>query len=191
MNIKITKVNDNSNSFLDELAANLEKNAVQPVRTDNSLFHQINTIMNGGVSSKFSTVSEVVEDMKARSGLTAYLAKLSNKDSDGKKVSIAEDVKDNFAECFSKLGNTLNNIITSTKGGLPVPAILDKLKNIHFEDCDINFWEDPRLIEQIAKLNLQEKSKYPNTLQNTNVGKIMPNTETNQWDDDYFYGINA
>jgi len=190
MSFKINKTV--SDSFLQELESSLNKTAVQPSRVDNSLFHQINNIMNSGVKSKFNSVSEVVEDMKVRSGLTAYLSKLSEKDKEEKelnKISTASD--DNFIECLNKIKDTISNVITSTKGGLPVHAILDKIKSIHFEDCDSNFWEDARLVDYVAKANLQEKSKYPTSLNNKNIGKVMPINESNQWDNDYFYGINA
>lgn len=64
--------NDEYNEeFFNEFKEKLEKAAVQS-KTQESLFDQINAVINGA-RSKFSTVNAVVEDMKERSGLTAYL----------------------------------------------------------------------------------------------------------------------
>jgi hypothetical protein len=64
--------NISADHWLKQFEKNLQKSAVQP-RTQNSLFDQINTIMNR--KSKYPTVDAAVEDMKNRSGLTAYLDK--------------------------------------------------------------------------------------------------------------------
>ena len=60
----------------------IEKDAVQPKSVDRSLFDQINSIMNN--KSKYPSVAAAVEDMKERSGLSAFLDinKTSEEDSD-------------------------------------------------------------------------------------------------------------
>lgn len=71
----IRKESDNDGDhWLKEFEKNLEKSAVQP-RTQESLFDQINSVMNGA-KSKHKSVAAAVEDMKERSGLTAYLNKV-------------------------------------------------------------------------------------------------------------------
>ena len=179
----------NYDDFFTELSNNLEKTAVQPIRVDNSIFHQINDIMNG-TQSKFNSVSDVVDDMKKRSGLTAYLEKMSK--SNEKMISTAGDNNYSFDTNCDKVLLTLTNIVKSTKGGLAVPAILEKLKQIHYNDCDDKFWDDPQLLNIVAKLNLDEKSKYPDLRSNEgNMGKVNSFEDDSAWNTDAFYGINA
>lgn len=67
--------NVDEDNWLHKFEKSLQKGGVQPKNVDNSLFYQINNIMNG--RSKYPSVAAAVEDMKARSGLTDYLAKLN------------------------------------------------------------------------------------------------------------------
>ena len=68
----ISKVSDDSgDELINELKNNLEKDAVQSREKDQSLYDQINNIINN--KSKYPSVQAAVEDMKERSGLTAYL----------------------------------------------------------------------------------------------------------------------
>jgi hypothetical protein len=71
----INRQSDNDFSedhWLKQFEKSLQKGAVQP-RKQQSLFDQINSIMN--TNSKYNSVEAVVDDMKERSGLTAYLKK--------------------------------------------------------------------------------------------------------------------
>src|SRR5258708_11632336 len=65
--------NISEDHWLKQFEKSLQKGAVQP-RTQQSLFDQINSIMNQ--KSKYPSVEAAVEDMKERSGLTAYLTKV-------------------------------------------------------------------------------------------------------------------
>src|SRR5258708_1492395 len=65
--------NISEDHWLKQFEKSLQKGAVQP-RTQQSLFDQINSIMNQ--KSKYPSVEAAVEDMKERSGLKAYLNKV-------------------------------------------------------------------------------------------------------------------
>lgn len=80
--------------WLKQFQKNLAKSGVQSRSVDSSLFDQINSIMNG--KSKYPSVEAAVEDMKERSGLTAYLDKINKvseieTNDNTKKISKAED----------------------------------------------------------------------------------------------------
>lgn len=76
-------ISTNSDSDLtdDIWMARIQREAVQPKREQKTLFDQINSIMNG-TKSKYTSVQNAVDDMKARSGLTAYLEKMNKTSSD-------------------------------------------------------------------------------------------------------------
>src|SRR5271154_2594709 len=57
--------------WLKQFENTLQKGAVQP-KSQQSLFDQINTIMNG-TGSRYTSVQSAVDDMMQRSGLTNYL----------------------------------------------------------------------------------------------------------------------
>ena len=57
---------------------------------------------------------------------------------------------------------TLENYIKSTRGNLPIPAIIDKLRSIHRSDiAEDKMWEDDKLIRLVSKLNLEAKKNNP------------------------------
>lgn len=163
----------------------LEKGAVQP-RNPQTLFDQINSIMNG-TKARYNSVEDAVEDMKARSGLTAYLERLSTSSEessdDNRKVAqnntetarspendqnqaMEKKIPIVFKKC-PQASDTLDNYIRDTKGNLPVPAIIDKLKSIHRGDVsDAKDWEDDNLILEVSKRNLEAKKTNPESYQN-------------------------
>jgi hypothetical protein len=155
--------------WLKQFQKSLQKGAVQSKSVDSSLFDQINSVMNG--KSKYPSVAAVVEDMQQRSGLTAYLDKIS-KTTDNSSKKIAQDNQSQIPIVFTKCPQiklTLDRYIKDTKGNLPVPAILEKIKSIHHNDIsnDID-WEDENLIREISKQNLIAKRDNPDTYQNYN-----------------------
>ena len=174
-------IHRHSEAYIDEdnwihkLEQSLKKDAVQPKRVDQSLFDQISHIMNGG-KSKYPSVQAAVDDMKQRSGLTAYLEKeeLSklSQDKTVKKASdnndLAKDSKHDkmipivIRKC-PKVEKTIRNYIEGSRGNLPIPAIIDKIKSIHMKDVsEASDWEDDNLIRYVSKANLAEKSKHNN-----------------------------
>lgn len=170
--------------WLKQFEKTLQKGAVQP-RSQTSLFDQINSIMNG--KSKYPSVEAAVQDMQERSGLTAYLDKI-NKSSEEAKPSTTKkaEAADN-QDCFEKqvkgipivirkhpgVKQTLENYIRDTRGNLPVPAIIDKIRSIHQGDVsDAKDWDDEDLIRLVSKMNLAAKRDNPSLYQGySNLGR--------------------
>jgi len=162
--------------WLKQFEKSLEKGAVQP-RPQSSLYDQINSIMNG-TPSKYPSVQAAVDDMMQRSGLSNYL-KTSKENDEGNK-KIAGDQNDNFDKTIPveqkqqdtnipdiirenpAILKTLENYIRSTRGNLPIPAIIDKLHSIHRTDVPKDkMWDDDKLIRLVSKLNLEAKKNNP------------------------------
>lgn len=178
----------NDDSWLLDLSKKLDKKAVQPMRQ--SIYEQINNIMNNGAKSKFSTVQEVVDDMKERSGLNAMISKVSNETGEPNNT---HKVANNFLDNYPEIINTTINIIESSNGLLPVPAIIDKIRTLHNNDVDNSFFDDDRYIAFVNKENLRKKSDDNLIENNSNLGKHDEYLdESNEpWNRDMFFGINA
>lgn len=187
--------------WLKQFQKNLKKDAVQP-RTEESFFDQINSIMNGS-KSKHTSVQAAVDDMKERSGLTAYLDKVKvSKEQNNNKI--ASDTNESFdkkvklepvvIKKFPSIRNTLENYITDTKGNLPVPAIIEKIKSIHQSDVsDAKDWEDEDLIKLVSDMNLDAKKSNPSLFHNeTNLGKYDESngSDSDPSNTDAFYSLN-
>lgn len=99
--------------WLKQFEKNLHKSAVQPRKVDQSLFEQINGIMNN--KSKYTSVSAAVEDMMHRSGLTGYLENINKVSKDEsnhtKKASeeVGEDIDDEVSILLKKAKIVLNS----------------------------------------------------------------------------------
>ncbi len=174
--------NADEDNWLNRFQKSLSKDAVQP-RQQNSLFDQINSIMNG--KSKFPSVDAAVQDMKERSGLTAYLQKIKQS-SDEETPAAAKKVASDNQQAIDKkvemtpivmkknpqIQKTVENYIKDTKGNLPVPAIIDKIRSIHSKDVpDAKDWDDDKLIILVSKLNLAAKKDNPGGFQDySNLG---------------------
>lgn len=198
-------------NWLEQLEKQLNKVAVQPARIDNSLYNQITSIMNG--KPKYTSVEAAVEDMKERSGLTSYLSNLNKQSSD-------TDNKDKIAATLNKInkyvndelkkkaqqtpsviekhpaiGSTIQNYIRNTRGNLPIPAIIEKVRSIHSSDVsDLRDWDDENLIKYISRLNLQEKANNPETYKNhRNLGIYDPSldSEIDSSNSDAFNALNT
>lgn len=185
--------------WLKQFENKLQKEAVQPKTTDTSLFDQINNIMNHRSISKYPSVEAAVEDMKARSGLTAYLEKDFNKVStDNKSKKTASDKADNTTPAIMvkcpHIKKTLENYIRDTKGNLPIPAIIDKIRSIHHGDVsDAKDWDDDKLIRMVSKLNLNAKKDNPDNFQNyQNLGtrEQLSESEFDPSNVDAFHSLN-
>lgn len=166
-------------NWMNKLEQSLIKDAVQPRSTDDYLFHQINTIMNG-TKSKYSTVEEAVEDMKARSGYSGHVTKMnkvSEPDDVNKKVAndSSDTKKPKVPAVISKcpqVRDTLENFIRDTKGNVSIPAIIEKVKNIHSKDVsEAKDWDEDSFIRLVSQLNLKAKQQNPaNYETHTNLG---------------------
>jgi hypothetical protein len=106
--------------------------------------------------------------------------KVSNKISDKSKIAsdqndafikeIPMENKKNIPIVIQKhpaILRTLENHIKSTRGNLPVPAIILKLQSIHNNDVsDAKDWEDDNLIRLVSQKNLQAKKDNPAVYEN-------------------------
>lgn len=159
-------------NWINKLEKTLQKDAVQPRNVDKSVFEQITTIMNG--KSKYPSVQAAVDDMKNRSGLTAYLNNINKVSSDeDEKILNKKTASDNNKAMDKKVNmqpivftknprvsETARNYIATTRGNLPVPAIIDKIRSIHQKDIsNASDWEDDKLVRSISRMNLEEKAK--------------------------------
>ena len=183
--------------WLKQFRKSLEKSAVQPRRVDNSLFDQINSIMNG--KSKHQSVESAVEDMKERSGLTAYIKniKSENEEAISGKTKTASDenkIDNNTPDVIKKFPNiktTIENYIRDTKGNSSVPAIIDKIRSIHqFDVSDGKDWDDNKLIIFVSKLNLEAKANNPDNFQNeSHLGERDHDVDIDASNTDAFHAL--
>ncbi len=191
-------LDNDSDYWYREFEKNLQKSSVQS-KEQISLFDQINSVING-VKSKYPSVQAAVDDMKERSGLTAYLQKqktvISESSEDKVKTAEKTENSDNtedpntpivIKKCPQIL-NTLENFIRHTKGNLPLPSVIDKIRAIHRNDItNSKDWEDDNLMRLVSRLNLQEKAKNPSTHhQYSNLGVIEVNESDDQSNSDAF-----
>lgn len=270
----ISSNNQNDDYWLKKFEESL-KVAVQPKANDQSIFDQINSIVNG-TKPRYSSVAAAVEEMKNRSGLTAYLDKIktSNEANNSKIAELNKQIQASFENkewekigyiCgdFDKLNNkisnaadvilnlnveipldkwalftsgyvkaanlshqekvaaikftqnivsklkkkastpsvikevpeiaqTINNIVIDSKGFLPVPAILDRVKSLYNNQISNSaLWEEDGLKVYIHNLNSQEEAKYSNKEVNHNLGKTdRNNNDIDAANTDAFFGLN-
>lgn len=161
---------DNKSSVLDDMKKILEKNAVTVEREN--MIDTINSIMNN-TKSKFSSVQAAVDDMKKRSGLTDYLKSLNEEKLQNTKTASTEEAIN------PQIAKTVENCVSSTKGTLPVLAVINKVKSIHSDDAPASFWDSEKFIRFVSKLNFQEKSKNYKPMENFNLGRM----DTDESDD--------
>ncbi len=175
------KIQKNSFAKIDEdnwinrFGESLQKEAVQSVDKDKSIFDQITSIMSG--KSKYQSVQAAVDDMMNRSGLTTYL---KNKKLNIKKAQPNQKVDSTpivIKKC-PRIADTIKNYIESTRGNLSLPAILNKVRTIHKNDVsESSDWDDDNLLRWISKENLLAKTKnapvdtdYASLGKNDNLG---------------------
>jgi len=160
------------------LAAHFDRQAVQP-RSEN-IYDQISSIING-TKSKYSSVDEAVMDMQERSGFSAH-QKMSNNYFQQKKEAQAQNsVKDEQSakgpqifEIKPNIKDTFDNYITDTRGNVSVPAVFDRVRNIHKNEVDDSLWNDDVLTEYVSNKCDEAKKSNPNTdeVQSQNLGKM-------------------
>lgn len=175
-----TDENIDGDHWLRQFEKTLQKGAVQP--KSNSLFDQINNIMNG--KSKHPSVAAAVEEMRERSGLIAYLNNVKTSEQEfvpgTSKIASDEntvvekkiDLTPTVVKKCPQIKTTLENYIRDTKGNISIPAIIDKLRSIHQSDVsDAKDWEDDKLLLLVSKLNLNAKKNNPSLYeQHSNLG---------------------
>lgn len=171
----ISRQSDEANSedhWLKQFEQKLQKSAVQP-RNNNSLFDQINTIMNG--KSKYPSVQAVVDDMMQRSGVAAYIktSEKEDKPQATKTAQVSQVKLPRVMEEKPSIQKTLENIIKDSKGNMSVPTIISRLHSLHANDiADDSAWEDDDLVRFVSKYNLRAKADNPANYENfDNLGQ--------------------
>lgn len=167
-NIPIKNSNNCDNSIFSDFQKNLEKNAVRSVESDKSIFDQIHSIISGA-KPKYSSVEEKVNEMMERSGLNSYLKQNNTKVVESQQKTASETQENLQNKKMPKalvekpeIINTIDNIIRDTRGSMSIPAILEKIKEIHYNDLsDKRDWEDPELMMYVSRLKLKEKKLNP------------------------------
>lgn len=167
------------NHWLHQFEEKLQKTSVQP---RGSLFDEISSIMNNG-KSKYPSVQAAVDDMMQRSGLSTYLdnVKQSEEDKGGKVKTAAVLPPETRMDAKTpevikqkpSILRTLQNIIKETRGNIPVPAIISRLRSLHAQDVpDEGAWEDDKLIRLVSQYNLEAKRDNPSSYDSfDNLGK--------------------
>ena len=176
-------------TWMNEFAENLEKQSTQSKgKADRSIYDQISSIM--GTKPKFSSVEDAVNDMKERSGLTAFFklqsqAQAQEPEKKSKKIKILE--------MAPQLAQTAENYIEATNGNLPIPAIVDKLRSIHRDDVtDDSSWDDEDFLRFLNNLNIKVKQKHPDQdMSFRDLGKlpIFTNEDSDPSNDDALHGL--
>jgi hypothetical protein len=175
----ISRQSDESYSddhWLREFEDKLQKTSVQP--RGESLYDQISTIMN--TKSKYPSVQAAVDDMMQRSGLTTYLENVkesSNKAADQARKTAQDhnhEEQKKHKQRSSKIPQvlqskpsimrTLENIVRESRGNLPVPAIITRLRSLHARDiADESAWDDDRLARLVSACCEQAREDNPST----------------------------
>lgn len=174
--------------WTNEIEKSLEKTAVQPKRVDDSVFNQINSIMNN--KSKYSSVEEAVIDMMQRSGYSDY-KKVSSNDSSNRK-SASTEPRLFETEIGNDIKNFIENKVKSSRGQFDVGAIIGDIKTVFGNQIiDKKLLDDPVLSIYINEANKAEMKDSPKDSVNLNMGKanyddIDPGPENT----DAFYGLN-
>lgn len=159
--------------WINQLAKELNKTSVNSKEKDDSIFNQLNQIINK--KSKYSSVEDIVNDMKNRSGYSLYLNKQSQKEETKKTAS--EEVA--LFQKYPNVKQTIINCIKDNNGTLSLPSILERVKSIHHNEVsNEGLWNDDALVKFISKTNLQEKSKE--IIPSTNLGKNPDLSEEDQ-----------
>lgn len=171
------------NSEESELSSDfISKLSVQPYRSESdsmSVADQISAIINGR-RPKYSSVEDAVKEMQERSGFKAHQDKLKVL-ADRIKSAAAEEEKIRVFKENPFIKNTIDNFIIDTKGNLPIPSIIDRIKSIHKKDVsDDSAWDDESLMNYINLVSLKAKKDHPdvNDSNHQNLGHL-PNYDEN------------
>lgn len=169
-----TKDQDKSNDdWFVSFEEQLTKQAVKSKKEDDSLFNQINGIINNAKNGTHRSVEDKVKEMQERSGYLSYSSVpsggFSNKVADNEEVK--KNSKPRILMLYPQIELTINNYINDTNGTQSLPAILSHIRNIHKKDTnEDNLWEAEDLIKFIDKLNGNKNSEKNND--SSNLGKL-------------------
>lgn len=174
-------------NWMSDFAKNIAKTSVQSRKKDESIYDQITSIMNTN-KSKYSSVEDVVRDMQERSGIIDYQNKIKSMAQAIKNAACSCEEKDHDHSSPHKnekpqikiftmkpqIKETFDNYIEDTKGNLPIPAIIEKIKGIHRNDItDDASWDDDGLMQYVNEKCIDVKKMYPDDdTSNAGLGKI-------------------
>lgn len=169
---------DSKSELEDAFLNNLKKISVQPARE--SIYNQISQII--GTKSKYPTVEAAVEDMKERSGLNAYLKKIQSEEELKNKKTANQEVV--LFKTHPNVKSTIDNYCEDSRGNLAIPAIVEKIKEIHGKEIsDHSLFDNHDLLSYINNKNIQVKKTYPSDNKNyNNLGKINTRDEQESHD---------
>ena len=159
-------------SWLRDFAKNLEKSSVESRKEieQRSLYDQISSIM--GNKSKYPTVEAAVEDMQERSGINAYWKQVKAQAEQIKKANDSSEQVAMFNKC-PQVKSTINNCIEDSRGNLPIPSLIERIKAIHRSDVSDADWDDPAFLKYLNDKNIEVKRKYPDVESNADsLGKL-------------------
>ena len=170
-----------------EALGNLNKEAVQSV----DITEKINNIVNNSQKKKFKSVAEKVNDMISRSGFDKF-KKTQVKVSQAQAIPSESKPKTGIKlfETNPSVKTTIDNICSSSKGLLSIPAILSRAKNIHnSEVADDSLWTDTNFLSYIAKSNLSCKVQQGDDY-SSNLGTIdYNNSDVDNISNDVFSAL--
>lgn len=159
-------------SWLDDFAANIEKNSVRSVQEDKNLYEQINSIL-GNKKSKYSTVDEVVLDMQKRTGLFDLLQK--------KKANAEKKMPEIFGEA-PEMKTFIDNYVDARPGTSVIAVVHDLLKMNSVRDK----LPEPDDVPEDVKHYINDKIGEANLLhptekgsENMNIGKVDLSVDDN------------
>lgn len=181
-----------------EVLKELNKVSVQPYRSEENIFDQINSIINGK-KPKYSSVADAVKDMQDRSGLTAYRDKI--------KI-IAEKIKTAACSCASdglnkvkvfeinpSIKDSFDTYIKETRGKLPIPSVIGRFKAIYRKDIpDESLWNEASLANYINSASIKIQKDNPDIEQtnNANLGHLprLDDKDIHQSNYDALFSLN-
>jgi cobalamin biosynthesis protein CobT len=166
--------------WMSDFAQNLSKVSVQPYRPEDNIFDQISSIINSS-KPKYSSVEDAVREMQERSGITAYKKDLKSLAETIKQAAEQEKIK--IFELKPQIKSTVDNCLEDTKGNLPIPAVIERIRSIHKNDIDDDAaWDDENLLKYINDKSIEIRRNHPNHDDNyTTLGKL-PNYDSTEID---------
>jgi hypothetical protein len=159
--------------WLKQFEDKLQKTSVQP--RGKSIYEEITSIMNS--KSKYPSVQAAVDDMMQRSGLNTYLETVKESDNKMLSTKTAQLIDSNLPRVIKEVPGvqrTLENIVTESKGNLPISAIIQRLHSLHTKDtADESVWDDDNFVRYVSQKNLEAKRHNPGIFENyDSLGKI-------------------
>lgn len=149
----------------DKMLSN-NKTAVRSKEDDHSLFRQINEILNNGGGSKFSSVQEMVEDLKQRTGLLEF------------QKQAQETQKDLFQE-IPALKHFIDNFVDSHPGTSVDAVIFNALKNPNIK-TKLPLGDDvPLSVKEYINKKISEHNQENNNAEDIHLGKVDVQTDSN------------